>query len=85
MEQEPCFGCGRHGVELHHTMLTFPQKRWRRDHRYQLPVCSDCHRGPEGIHGIGSEVKWLATVEKTEGAAIAYMNVQWGLSQRKAA
>lgn len=54
----PCIGCGRYGVELHHTMVDFPAKRWRRDHRYQLPVCPECHRGDLGIHGIGSEARW---------------------------
>ena len=39
-------------------MLGFPAKRWRRDHRYQIPVCADCHRGPDGIHGLGSEALW---------------------------
>ena len=54
----PCVGCGRFGVELHHTMLRFAAKRWRRDHRYQIPVCADCHRGADGIHGLGSEALW---------------------------
>jgi hypothetical protein len=54
----PCIGCGRHGVELHHTMLDFPGKRFRRDHRFQIPVCPDCHRGRDGIHGIGCERTW---------------------------
>ena len=59
LAQYPCIGCGTFArVELHHTLMNFPAKRWRRDHRYQLPVCSDCHRGPQGIHGIGSEAVW---------------------------
>lgn len=85
LRDQPCYGCGRWGVEIHHTLLRFPEKRWRRDHRWQLPVCPQCHRGKEGIHGMGDEAAWLESIGKSEGSAIAYMNVQWGLSQRKAA
>lgn len=83
--EQPCYGCGRHGVELHHTLLEFDGKAFRRDHRYQLPVCAECHRGQNGIHGIGCEVKWLESIHKSPEQAITYMTVQWGLSQRKAA
>ena len=58
LREYPCIGCGAWGVELHHTMLSFPGKRWRRDHRFQLPVCASCHRGSNGIHGVGSEAEW---------------------------
>lgn len=53
-----CIGCGSHNVELHHTMLPVPGKIHRRDHRFQIPVCAECHRGRNGIHGCGSEAKW---------------------------
>lgn len=87
LEGLPCFGCGRFGVSCHHTMLDFPAKRWRRDHRYQLPLCRECHQGPNGVHGIGSEAKWLASVEITEAEAIAYVIDLWNESEevRKAA
>lgn len=81
LESLPCFGCGRFGVSCHHTMLDFPAKRWRRDHRFQLPVCPACHQGDEGIHGIGSEKKWLASVGITEAEAIAYMLDLWDESE----
>lgn len=58
LRRKPCIGCGAYGVELHHTMLPVPGKRWRRDHRYQIPVCAECHRGTSGIHGIGNEQVW---------------------------
>lgn len=58
--QLPCIGCGRHGVELHHTMLPVPGKRFRRDHRFQVPLCPDCHRGTQGIHGLGCEELWCS-------------------------
>jgi len=70
IRQLPCIGCGAWGVELHHTMLDFPGKRFRRDHRYQIPVCPDCHRGRYGIHGIGDEAKWASGIG-IETAAIA--------------
>lgn len=85
----PCFGCGSPwGCEAHHTMLKFPEKRWRRDHRFRLPVCRGCHRGTKGIHGLGSEVEWLEGVDRTEAEAIAYILRLWAESEaeeRKAA
>ena len=54
-------------------MLNFPAKRFRRNHRYQLPVCNDCHAGPDGIHGIGSEATWLESMNRTPEEAIAYV------------
>lgn len=84
----PCFGCGVFGVSAHHTLLTFPGKRWRRDHRCLLPVCWECHQGPDGIHGIGNEVEWLKSVERTEAEAVEYIKRLWAISEdeeRKAA
>lgn len=81
VEQEPCYGCGVSGVELHHTLLKFDEKRWRRDHRYQLPVCPQCHRGPQGIHGIGNEETWLETIGKVPEEAVAYLIQLWGQSE----
>ena len=69
----PCYGCGRYGVELHHSLLRFPEKRWRRDHRFQLPVCGHCHRGHYGIHGLGTEQAWLEVIGKAEAEAVAYL------------
>lgn len=55
----PCYGCGVRGrSESHHILLPAPRKRWRRDHLFQVPVCASCHRGPNGIHGIGCERTW---------------------------
>lgn len=68
--QKPCIGCGAFGVELHHTMLDFPAKRWRRDHRFQLPLCASCHRGRDGVHGLGSEAQW-AEKHRIDTAEIA--------------
>jgi len=55
----PCIGCGAVGrSDAHHTLLSIPGKRWRRDHEFLIPVCWDCHQGPRGIHGIGNELTW---------------------------
>jgi hypothetical protein len=40
-------------------------ERWdwktkRRDHRCLVPLCPDHHRGHDGVHGLGSEAKFLA-------------------------
>lgn len=80
VQKQPCFGCGRLGSSAHHTMLEFDGKRWKRDHRWRLPLCWNCHQGPQGVHGLGSERKWLASVERTEGEAIALMARLWGES-----
>ena len=77
LEQLPCIGCGKWGVECHHTMLDFPEKRFRRDHRFQIPVCPDCHRGKQGIHGIGREELWWASIGKSEDEAIAIIQDLW--------
>ena len=54
-----CIGCGVVGrSDAHHTLLSIPGKRWRRDHEFLIPVCWACHQGPQGIHGIGNELTW---------------------------
>lgn len=73
VQAQPCFGCGRWGSSAHHTLLEFEGKHRRRSHDWRLPVCWDCHQGDEGIHGIGSETKWLASVGRTPEEAIALM------------
>lgn len=78
LRRMPCYGCGRFGVICHHAMLHFPEKRWRRDHRYQYPLCDDCHNG---IHGSGSERKWLAEVGKSEAEAITFLLAAWEYSE----
>lgn len=71
LRELPCIGCGAWGVELHHTMLECPGKRFRRDHRFQIPVCPACHRGRNGIHGLGSEAAWgLANGVDTAALAV---------------
>lgn len=65
VKELPCYGCGVHGQsEAHHILLDCEGKRWRRDHRFIIPACPDCHRGPEGIHGIGSEAEWCERNDK---------------------
>lgn len=74
-----CFGCGAPGPsECHHTMLAFEGKRWRRDHRFILPVCPRCHRGRYGIHGIRSEAVWC---ERNGLDSEAEVKRLWALSE----
>lgn len=69
VKEQPCFGCGVYGrSEAHHTLLPVEGKRWRRDHRLRVPVCHDCHKGPQGIHGIGSEREWCRINQKDTAA-----------------
>lgn len=78
MREEPCFGCGRNAECLHHTMLRFAEKRWRRDHRYQLGLCRACH---DALHMGGCEIAWLERIGKTEAEAVAYLVQAWVESQ----
>lgn len=73
LEKLPCIGCGRRGGVCHHTMLTFPAKRFRRDHRFQVPVCNDCHLS---IHK-GREATWWAGKGWSEDRAAAYVQDLW--------
>ena len=77
LRELPCIGCGRRGGVCHHTMLSFPAKRFRRDHRFQVPLCEDCHVGKCGIHGIGSEAKWWASKGWSAERAAAYIEDLW--------
>lgn len=75
VREKLCFGCGRWGVTGHHTLLNYPGKRWRRDHRCLLPVCHDCHTA---IHDdFGNEEAWLESVGRSAPEAIAYMDDLW--------
>ncbi|WP_298852495.1 hypothetical protein [uncultured Sphingomonas sp.] len=49
-----CIGCGAWKVEIHHAMKV-PGKIRRRDNRFVVPLCAECHRGDSGVHGLGSE------------------------------
>lgn len=69
--ERACFGCGYHQTIAHHTLLSFPEKRWRRDHDWLLPVCYACHTN---IHdNFGDETVWLQSIGRTPEEAIAYM------------
>lgn len=81
LKKLPCIGCGRRGGVAHHTMLSFPAKRWRRDHRYQVPLCDECHAGKDGIHGIGSEAKWWARHGWSVEQAVGYIIGLWDARQ----
>lgn len=80
IEQYRCFCCGAWPVTAHHTLLSFPEKRWRRDHRYLLPVCFQCH---SDIHDrFGNEEKWLESFGETAASAITYMKRLWAASEK---
>lgn len=80
VEQYRCFCCGAWPVTAHHTLLGFPEKRWRRDHRFLLPVCHEHHTQLHDI--IGNEEKWLAGAGKTPEEAITYMKRLWAASEK---
>lgn len=60
MDRVASLGCLLTGrpAELHHIMH-MPGKARRRDHRFVVPLSSEMHRGTQGVHGLGSEAKFL--------------------------
>lgn len=69
--RQPCYGCGMQSQNAHHTLLKFPEKRWRRDHDWLLPVCFTCH---SLIHDYyGNEETWLEAHGKVAEEAKEYM------------
>jgi hypothetical protein len=52
----PCVLCAHlergpvYGVELHHLFDAHQRNDW-----LVAPLCPDCHRGPNGFHGLGGE------------------------------
>jgi len=67
----PCACCGAHGVHVHH--VREGQGMSQRASAYlTIPLCPECHTGPNGIHGNKSfmrirkldELDMLATTIK---------------------
>lgn len=46
----PCAVCGAQPVEVHHALEGRTPGR-RSGNYLTIPLCTDCHRGPHGIHG----------------------------------
>lgn len=52
----PCAACGKEPCGVaHHLMQDAPDKRWRRDHEFVVPLCDTCHRE---LHNHGNERAW---------------------------
>lgn len=45
-----CCVCGNHGVELHHVREGQGMAQRAQDWLV-VPLCPNCHRGPQGLHG----------------------------------
>jgi hypothetical protein len=72
----PCCVTGKRPVEVHHLMKA-PDKRTRRDHRWVVPLHYLEHRGPDGIHGLGSEAKFENLRGLVAGFLIAEADRLW--------
>lgn len=46
----PCVCCGASGVQVHHIREGQGMGE-RSSHYLTVPMCPDCHTGPNGIHG----------------------------------
>ncbi len=76
LREEVCFGCGDLSECTHHTRLEFAGKRHRRDHRFQLPLCNQCHLKAHAVR----EPDWLASIGMGETDAVIYMKQMWAES-----
>ena len=55
-----CEACGtRSALNIHHLLARVAGKIGRRDHWFVVLICRNCHTGTEGVHGLGSEAKFL--------------------------
>lgn len=59
--QLPCACCGAHGVHVHHLREGQGMSQ-RASNWLTIPLCPDCHTGPNGIHGNKS----LMRIQKIE-------------------
>jgi hypothetical protein len=50
--QLPCVLCGTSPVEVHHIREGQGAAQRAQD-TLTVPLCPDCHRGPNGVHGLG--------------------------------
>jgi hypothetical protein len=78
----PCCVTGKRPVEVHHLMKA-PDKRTRRDHRWVVPLHYLMHRGPEGIHGLGSEAKFEQHHGLRQDYLIAFALGAWAETERQ--
>lgn len=46
----PCACCGAHGVQVHHIRAGQGMSQRASDF-LTVPLCPDCHTGPNGLHG----------------------------------
>jgi hypothetical protein len=82
MAAKPCCVSGLVCVEVHHLMRA-PDKRCRRDHRWVVPLIASLHRGPEGIHGLGSEAKFEEHHGLAPGFLIAWAQREWEATEHE--
>ena len=56
--QLPCVCCCSHGVEVHHIRAGDAAGAGQRSkHWLCVPLCPDCHRGTNGVHGNKSYLR----------------------------
>jgi hypothetical protein len=60
----PCILCGARPVEVHHIREGQGAAQRAQD-TLTIPVCPSCHRGPNGIHGLGRR-GFYARYKRTE-------------------
>ena len=71
--QLPCVLCGAQPVEIHH-IREGQGAAQRASHFLVAALCPDCHRGPNGFHGLGR--KGFATRYKLDELDLLAMTLE---------
>lgn len=69
--QLPCACCGAHGVHVHHIREGQGMSQ-RASNWLTVPLCPDCHTGPNGIHGNKS----LLRIQKLDELDLLAMTIE---------
>lgn len=69
--QLPCVVCGAHGVHVHHVREGQGMSQ-RASNWLTVPLCPDCHTGPNGIHGS----KTLMRIQKLDEMDLLAMTIE---------
>lgn len=74
VRKQPCWGCGKYGVEAHHVRLGTGMGKKPYD-LHVIPVCRACHQACHALDYTKEEqLTWLY---KTQNRAIAERLIKW--------
>lgn len=71
-----CYLCGSpYYIEIHHIMSNAHRTKSTR-YGLVVPLCRNCHRGPNGVHSDYSKMKYLRKIAQ-EKFEVAYPDLDW--------